>query len=82
MADSDGEYVHDASDDEFNPGKSSYGTRAHGSGGKRQREKPRKQQAWETSAALRTGEKPVEEAPDGTIQLSVREREEERKRKR
>ncbi|OCK77294.1 TFIIH basal transcription factor complex, subunit SSL1 [Lepidopterella palustris CBS 459.81] len=80
MADSDGEYVQDASDDEYLGGINSYGTRTQGKGKVRARENARPQQAWES--AIRTGLDTFKEAADGTIQQSVQEREEERKRKR
>ena len=80
MADSDGEYVQDASDDEYMGGGSSYGTRAHGKGKGRSRDNARGHQAWETSA--KTGLDMLKEAADGTIEQSVQEKEDERKRKR
>lgn len=80
MADTDEEYIHNASDDEYNAGGGSYGTRAQGSGQKKGRGKPRTHQAWETSALKKAPT--IKEAADGTVQRSVQEREEERKRKR
>ncbi|KAF2200247.1 hypothetical protein GQ43DRAFT_456570 [Delitschia confertaspora ATCC 74209] len=81
MADSDDDFIHDSSDDEYRGQKSNYGTRAQEPSKKRTQQKGRKLQAWETAAPL-TGVETYEEAEDGTIQQSVHEKAEERKRKR
>ncbi|KAF2264261.1 putative transcription factor and DNA repair complex, core [Lojkania enalia] len=86
MADSDYEYMEDASDDDYIGDKVSSSTRAHSGaagGKKRAQEKPRKLQAWETSRSVqKITESIVQEVEDGTRHMSIREKEEERKRKR
>lgn len=87
MADSDYDYEEDASEDEYIGSRTTSTTRTQSAAGKRKaRKEARKRQAWESSTSARSPEfeyvAAVEEANDGTIQQSVQEREEERKRKR
>ena len=84
MADSDYEFEgDDGSDDEYVGTKSSSSTRVQAPGKRRtqEKEKPRKL-AWERSEAVAHEVSTIEEADDGTIEQSVQEREEDRKRKR
>jgi transcription initiation factor TFIIH subunit 2 len=87
MADSDYDYEDDASDDEYIGAKDGApGSRVTStSRGRKEEQQPRQLQAWETEdtlSAVPFNNSTVEEAEDGTIQQSVQEREEARKRKR
>jgi transcription initiation factor TFIIH subunit 2 len=79
MADSDGEYIGEASEDEYGGG-GGYGTRGHGKGKKGARDNGRAKNAWELSAM--TGIGTYGDTESGGIGKSIQEREEERKRKR
>jgi transcription initiation factor TFIIH subunit 2 len=84
MADSDYDFEEDASDDEYIASKATSSTRAQAPGKRKLQEKTRKPHAWESQSARQSPEYMVQvtEADDGTIQQSVKEREEDRKRKR
>ena len=87
MVESDYEYMEDGSDDEYLGSKAqAASSRAQagglGSGKRRAPDKPQKLQAWQTERSLTVTLPPVMETDDGSIQQSVQEREEERKRKR
>lgn len=81
MADSDYDYEEDASDDEYIGAKSASSSRAQASEKRKTQEKPAQVPAF-LSRRSPGYTVPVMEAEDGTIQRSVQEREEERKRKR
>ncbi|KAF2660198.1 hypothetical protein K491DRAFT_765654 [Lophiostoma macrostomum CBS 122681] len=84
MADSDYDFEEDGSDDEYIASRATSSTRAQAPTKRKIQEKTRQPHAWESQSARRSPEYivPVAEADDGTIQQSVKEREEERKRKR
>lgn len=83
MADSDYDFEDEGSEEEYVGSRGSSNTRAQTTA-KKQAKEPRKLKAWESAARSESPESAVsvEEADDGTIQQSVQEREEARKRKR
>ena len=84
MTDSDYNYEDEGSDEDVVDSRGSSSTRSRTTTKKQTRSKPRQLKAWESAQRSESPESTgsVEEAEDGTIQQSVQEREEERKRKR
>lgn len=84
MADSDYNYEDEVSDEDVVGSRGSSSTRSRTTTKKQTRSQPRQLKAWESAKRSESPESTgsVEEAADGTIQKSVQEREEEKKRKR